>query len=131
MHSKSPSVMAFCLVCLGILAKNMPKHLAGYYLLNSYFASINSSSSVPKIVVTFFAPSVPLVITMGIIPGPGFHLLYCFFRFCHVITLVHSSCLLLFKNASAFLLRDARHAMHDIFLLRISAILPEAISDGD
>ena len=37
MHSKSPSVMAFCLVCLGILAKNMPKHLAGYYLLNSYF----------------------------------------------------------------------------------------------
>ena len=35
-----------------------------------------------------------------------------------------------FKNASAFLLRDARHAMHDIFLLRISAILPEAISDG-
>ena len=36
----------------------------------------------------------------------------------------------LFKNASAFLLRDARHAMHDILLLRISAILPEAISDG-
>ena len=36
MHSKSPSVMAFCLICLGILAKNMPKHLAGYYLLNSY-----------------------------------------------------------------------------------------------
>ena len=35
-----------------------------------------------------------------------------------------------FKNASAFFLRDARHAMHDIFLLRISAILPEAISDG-
>ena len=30
----------------------------------------------------------------------------------------------------AFLLRDARHAMHDILLLRISAILPEAISDG-
>ena len=38
--------------------------------------------------------------------------------------------LFLFKNASAFLLRDARHAMHDILLLRISAILPEAISDG-
>ena len=37
---------------------------------------------------------------------------------------------LYFKNASAFLLRDARHAMHDILLLRISAILPEAISDG-
>ena len=36
----------------------------------------------------------------------------------------------LFKNASAFLLRDARHATHDILLLRISAILPEAISDG-
>ena len=36
----------------------------------------------------------------------------------------------LFKNASAFLLRDARHAMHDILLLRISAILSEAISDG-
>ena len=35
-----------------------------------------------------------------------------------------------FKNTSAFLLRDARHAMHDILLLRISAILPEAISDG-
>ena len=35
-----------------------------------------------------------------------------------------------FENASAFLLRDARHAKHDIFLLRISAILPEAISDG-
>ena len=35
-----------------------------------------------------------------------------------------------FKNASAFLLRDACHAMHDILLLRISAILPEAISDG-
>ena len=28
------------------------------------------------------------------------------------------------------MLRDARHAMHDILLLRISAILPEAISDG-
>ena len=27
------------LVCLGILAKNMPKHLAGYYLLNSYHLS--------------------------------------------------------------------------------------------
>ena len=35
-----------------------------------------------------------------------------------------------FKNASAFLLRDACHAMHDILLLRISAIMPEAISDG-
>ena len=35
-----------------------------------------------------------------------------------------------FKTAPAFLLRDARHAMHDILLLRISAILPEAISDG-
>ena len=35
-----------------------------------------------------------------------------------------------FKNAPAFLLRDARHAMHDILLLRISAILPEAISEG-
>ena len=34
-----------------------------------------------------------------------------------------------FKNAEAFLLRDARHAMHDILRLRISAILPEAISD--
>ena len=33
---KSPSVMAFCLVCLGILAKNMPKRLAEYYLLNIY-----------------------------------------------------------------------------------------------
>ena len=33
-------------------------------------------------------------------------------------------------DASAFLLRDARHATHDILLLRISAILPEAISDG-
>ena len=43
MHSESPSVMAFCLVCLGILAKNMPKHLAGYYLLNSYLFSDNTS----------------------------------------------------------------------------------------
>ena len=40
MHSKSPSVMAFCLVCLGILAKKMPKHLAGYYLLNNYDSTI-------------------------------------------------------------------------------------------
>ena len=39
MHSKSPSVMAFCLVSLGILAKNMPKRLAGYCLLNSYYYS--------------------------------------------------------------------------------------------
>ena len=46
-------------------------------------------------------------------------------------TLITDFALLLpFKNASAFLLRDARHAKHDIFLLRISAILPEAISDG-
>ena len=36
-----------------------------------------------------------------------------------------------FKNASSFLLRDARHAMHDILPLRISAILLEAISDED
>ena len=35
MHSKSPLVMAFCLVCLGILAKDMPKRLAEYSLLNS------------------------------------------------------------------------------------------------
>ena len=35
MHSKSPSVMAFCLVCLGILAKDMPKRFAEYSLLNS------------------------------------------------------------------------------------------------
>jgi hypothetical protein len=28
--------MAFCLICLGILAKNVPKRLAGYYLLNSH-----------------------------------------------------------------------------------------------
>ena len=47
----------------------------------------------------------------------------CFHDICHKIPP-------LFKNASAFLLRDARHAMHDILLLRISAILPEAISDG-
>ena len=32
MHSKSPSVMAFCPVCLGILPLFMAKHLAGYYL---------------------------------------------------------------------------------------------------
>ena len=36
----------------------------------------------------------------------------------------------IFKNASEFLLRDARHAMHGILLLRISALLPEAISGG-
>ena len=35
-----------------------------YYTPSFIFASINSSSSVPRIVVTFFAPSVPLVITM-------------------------------------------------------------------
>lgn len=35
MYSKSPSVMAFCLVCLGILAKDMPKRFAEYPLLNS------------------------------------------------------------------------------------------------
>ena len=35
-----------------------------------------------------------------------------------------------FKNAFAFLLRDARHAMHDILLLRIYAIPPEAVLDG-
>ena len=29
-----------CLVCLEIWAKNMPKRLAGYYLLNSYKHSI-------------------------------------------------------------------------------------------
>ena len=33
-----------------------------------------------------------------------------------------------FKNASAFLLRDARHAMPDILLLRISASYPLLIS---
>ena len=33
------------------------------------------------------------------------------------------------KNASAFLLQDTRHATQDILLLRILAILPEAISD--
>ena len=37
----------------------------------------------------------------------------------------------IFKNAPAFLLQDAPHAMHDILLLHISAILPEAISDGN
>ena len=30
-----------------------------------------------------------------------------------------------FKNASAFLLRDARHAKHDIFLLCIFQLEPE------
>ena len=39
MHSKSPSVMAFCLVCLGILAESMPKRLAEYSLLNSISCS--------------------------------------------------------------------------------------------
>ena len=39
MHSKSPSVMAFCLVCLGILATGMPKRLAEYSLLNSISCS--------------------------------------------------------------------------------------------
>ena len=62
--------------------------------------------------------------------GSNFRPLYVF------ITLINDTSFLLFerlfpfKNASAFLLRDARHAKHDIFLLRISAILPEAISDG-
>ena len=47
MHKKSPSVMAFCLVCLGILAKNMPKRLAGYYLLNSYLLSYFRGNLLP------------------------------------------------------------------------------------
>ena len=55
-------------------------------------------------------------------------------NFYHFIYIPHffptRSNFICFKNASAFLLRDARHAMHDILLLRISAILPEAISDG-
>ena len=36
MHKKSPSVMAFWLVCLGILTF-MSKHLAGQWQLNSYY----------------------------------------------------------------------------------------------
>ena len=55
-------------------------------------------------------------------------------NFYHFIYIPHffptRSNFICFMNASAFLLRDARHAMHDILLLRISAILPEAISDG-
>ena len=39
--------MAFCPVCLGILAKNMPKHLAGYYLLNSYNSSTKEYDELP------------------------------------------------------------------------------------
>ena len=31
-HSKSPMVMGFCPVCLGILPLFMAKHLAEYYL---------------------------------------------------------------------------------------------------
>ena len=47
MHSTSPLVMAFCLVCLGILAKNMPKRLAGYYLPNSYNTSTKEYDEPP------------------------------------------------------------------------------------
>ena len=47
MHSTSPLVMAFCLVCLGILAKNMPKRLAGYYLPNSYNTSTKEYDELP------------------------------------------------------------------------------------
>ena len=60
MHSKSPSVMAFCLVCLGILAKNMPKRLAGYYLLNSY--SILLCSLLNASLLSFHAFGVPPMI---------------------------------------------------------------------
>ena len=49
---------------------------------------------------------------------------------CRRLTSLDNATCYQFKNAPAFLLRDARHAMHDILLLRISAILPEAISDG-
>ena len=58
----------------------------------------------------------------------SFALIYCYFFIIIIDKLTIS--FTKFKNASAFLLRDARHAKHDIFLLRISAILPEAISDG-
>ena len=47
MHSKSLSVIAFCLVCLGILAKSMPKRLAGYYLPNSYNTSTKEYDEPP------------------------------------------------------------------------------------
>ena len=40
MHSKSPSVMTFYLCMSRDFGKNMPKRLAGYYLLNSYSVSI-------------------------------------------------------------------------------------------
>ena len=36
-----------------------------------------------------------------------------------------------FKNASAFLLRDARHAKHDILLLRILSNPAGGYIDGD
>ena len=58
----------------------------------------------------------------------SFALIYCYFFIIIIDELTIS--FTKFKNASAFLLRDAHHAKHDIFLLRISAILPEAISDG-
>ena len=61
-------------------------------------------------------------------PLCSFALIYCYFFIIIIDKLTIS--FTKFKNASAFLLRDARHAKHDIFLLRISAILPEAISDG-
>ena len=56
MHSKSPLVIAFCLVCLGILAKNMPKRLAGYYLLNSY-QIFNFPISIQLFILVYRTPS--------------------------------------------------------------------------
>ena len=40
--------MAFCLVCLGILAKTMPKHLAECYLLNCYTVQIKEKTDTKR-----------------------------------------------------------------------------------
>ena len=50
-------------------------------------------------------------------PLCSFALIYCYFFIIIIDKLTIS--FTKFKNASAFLLRDARHAKHDIFLLRI------------
>ena len=50
-------------------------------------------------------------------PLCSFALIYCYFFIIIIDKLTIS--FTKFKNASAFLLRDARHAKHDILLLRI------------
>ena len=69
MHLKAPLVMAFWLACLGILAKNMPKRLAGYCLLNSYKTGNCSVPSQLQAKMHLKSPSVMafLLVCLGIL----------------------------------------------------------------